>query len=189
MSNESQSRRYHHGDLRRALLDEAVRVAETEGPAAINLRDLSRRLGVSHGAPAHHFTDKSALLTAIAVEGYEALVAELEAAPEGFLEAGLAYVRFAVGHPGHVKVMFEPSLFDADDPVFQAVRQRSRALLFRSTGAGNESAGLAGLAGWALMHGFATLWLQGNLREAGTDAEAAARRIAAVTFGATSPGD
>lgn len=183
-------RRYHHGNLRAALIEEALQVIETEGAGALNLRDLARRLGVSHGAPAHHFPDKAALLTAIATEGYEALAAELEAAAEkGFLEAGLAYVRFAVGHPGHVRVMFEPSLYREDDGDLQEARSRSRSLLLRASGQEvPEDARRAGLAGWCLMHGFALLWLQGNLREAGPEAETAARNLALVTFSGRAAG-
>jgi len=179
-----EKRSYHHGNLREALLAEAVRIIEAEGPAALSLRELSRRLGVSHAAPAHHFPDKAALLTAIAVDGYEKLAHELWASREdGFLETGIAYVRFVVNHPGHIKVMFEPSLYKADDPTVQAARSRTSSQLFGSAaGLASEDSRRVGLAGWSLMHGIATLWLTGNLREAGDDPEAAARWLAAVTF-------
>ena len=68
--NEDAERPYHHGDLRRALLAAALDVIATDGPAALSLRDLARRAGVSHAAPAHHFRDRTGLLTAVAVEGY-----------------------------------------------------------------------------------------------------------------------
>src|SRR6266536_5182875 len=72
-------RAYHHGDLRRALLVAAVEVIEESGPAALSLRDLARRAGVSHAAPQHHFGDKAGLLTAVAAEGYRRLATALEA--------------------------------------------------------------------------------------------------------------
>ena len=73
-------RRYHHGDLRRAVINAAVEVITTEGTVAISLRDLARRAGVSHAAPAHHFKDKAGLLTAIAIEGYEILADSMQEA-------------------------------------------------------------------------------------------------------------
>ncbi|HEV7962299.1 MAG TPA: helix-turn-helix domain-containing protein, partial [Actinoplanes sp.] len=105
---------YHHGDLRRALLDAAAEVIEEQGPAALSLRDLARRAGVSHAAPTHHFGDKAGLLTALATEGYGLLVAELAeewAATHSFLEQGVAYVRFAIRHRAHFEVMFRPDLY------------------------------------------------------------------------------
>jgi AcrR family transcriptional regulator len=187
--NPSSRRPYHHGNLRFALINEALQVIQADGIAALNLRDLARRLGVSHAAPAYHFADKTALLTAIAAEGYEKLSNEQEqAAGKGFLESGLAYVRFAVQNPGYVRVMFEPSLYDTSDEALAAAQRRSAGFLFQASGGPmDESTRQVGLAGWCLMHGFAMLWLQGNLREAGDDAESAARRIAAVTFGGGPP--
>ncbi len=67
------TRAYHHGDLRRALLAAALEAIEESGPAALSLRDLARRAGVSHAAPAHHFGDKAGLLTALAAEGFDLL--------------------------------------------------------------------------------------------------------------------
>ncbi|MYW35224.1 helix-turn-helix domain-containing protein, partial [Streptomyces sp. SID2119] len=71
MSNSSSEheRTYHHGDLRRAILSAALDAIAAEGPAALSLRDLARRAGVSHAAPAHHFKDRTGLLTAVATEG------------------------------------------------------------------------------------------------------------------------
>src|SRR4051794_203129 len=89
---------YHHGDLRRVLLDAAVAAIAEHGPAALSLRDLARRAGVSHAAPAHPFDDKAALLTAVAVDGYQRLAERLRAARTAgtFLDVGVAYVQFAV---------------------------------------------------------------------------------------------
>src|SRR5687768_10681055 len=99
---------YHHGDLRRVLLAEAAAAIADVGPAALSLRELARRAGVSHAAPAHHFGDKTGLLTALAVEGYDLLGSALAASWESehdFLEVGVAYVGFAVDHPAHFLVM------------------------------------------------------------------------------------
>ena len=104
-------RPYHHGDLRRALLAAAVEMIAEAGPAALSLRALARRTGVSHAAPAHHFGDKAGLLTAVAAEGYRLLAAALRDAYErtgSFLEVGVAYVRFALEHQPYFEVMFRP---------------------------------------------------------------------------------
>src|SRR5512133_2304967 len=105
--------RYHHGELRRALLDASLAVIERDGVSALSLRELARRLGVSHAAPAHHFPDKAALLVEIAREGYErfgaALAAAADAAPDDdarLAAIGRAYVDFALAHPATFRVMF-----------------------------------------------------------------------------------
>lgn len=163
-------RAYHHGDLRRAVLTAALDVIRAEGPAALSLRDLARRAGVSHAAPAHHFKDRTGLLTAIAAEGY-GLFADALAAEPDLRERGVAYVRFAATHPAYFQVMFRPDLHRADDPDLLAARDRATAAL-RSGVAALAPAGpaddprLTGVAAWSLAHGFATLLLSGNLSDA-----------------------
>src|SRR5918995_5895636 len=127
------ARPYHHGDLPRALLEAAVEAIEEVGPAALSLRDLARRAGVSHAAPAHHFGDKAGLLTAVAAQGYQLLADTLTAARQrsaDFLEVGVAYVRFAVDHRAHFEVMFRPDLYRPDDPEVAIARQRAADALY-----------------------------------------------------------
>src|ERR1700754_5334646 len=69
----AEARPYHHGDLRRALIDAARRLLESEGPSALSLRAVAREAGVSPAAPYHHFKDKAELLEAVAHEGWEML--------------------------------------------------------------------------------------------------------------------
>jgi AcrR family transcriptional regulator len=164
---------YHHGDLRRVLLASAAAAIDESGVAALSMRDLARRAGVSHAAPAHHFSDKAGLLTALAVDGYDRLADALTAA-DSFLEAGVAYVRFAVGHRAHFEVMFRPELYHADDPAVVAARERAGSTLY--AGAGTRE---AGLAAWSMAHGFATLWLTGALPDTGDDPGGAARAVLA----------
>ena len=119
---------YHHGDLRRVLLAAAVEAIAERGAAALSLRDLARRAGVSHAAPTHHFRDKAGLLTAVAVEGFARLGAALSEARD-FADAGVAYVRFAMTQPGYFAVMFRPVLYHRDDPEVAAARARTTEML------------------------------------------------------------
>lgn len=177
---------YHHGDLRRAVLAAAVEAITEHGPAAISLRDLARRVGVSHAGPVHHFKDKAGLLTALAAEGFGLLADALVAARDGgadFAGIGVAYVRFAVDHRAHFEVMFRPELYHADDEPVRAAQERAREVLVggaRGTGADPEA---AGIAAWSLVHGFATLWNTGALSRPGEDPERLARAAARLLFG------
>ncbi|MFE3941340.1 TetR/AcrR family transcriptional regulator [Streptomyces sp. NPDC059118] len=181
-------RTYHHGDLRHAVLTAALDVIGTEGPGALSLRDLARRAGVSHAAPAHHFKDRTGLLTAIATEGYERFADALADAPD-LRERGVRYVRFAVDHPAHFQVMFQPDLYRTDDPDLLAAKDRASAELragvtgLPATGRGDD-ARLAGVAAWSLAHGFATLLLSGNLEGAvgSRDPEAVFRSVTELLF-------
>jgi AcrR family transcriptional regulator len=187
----TEERAYHHGDLRRSILDAAMRVIAADGPGAISLRDLARQANVSHAAPAHHFGTKAGLLTAIAVEGYTLLGEALTRGPEpSFLDVGARYVRFALDHPAHFEVMFRPDLYDQESPAVIEARARTNAALQRaagsgtgpggsgsggsgsggsgSSGTGPGSGGSGGgrarpVAAWSLAHGFATLWANGSL--------------------------
>ncbi|WP_212834695.1 TetR/AcrR family transcriptional regulator [Catellatospora sp. TT07R-123] len=172
---------YHHGDLRRTILAAAVDAIAESGPDGWSLRELARRAGVSHAAPAHHFGDRTGLLTALAAEGYDLLADTLGAADPGFLEAGLAYVRFATEHPAHFTVMFQPTLYRADDEAVAEARERAGRVLregARAAAPGRADADTTALAGWSIAHGFASLWLAGALPEhTRPDAVAAARPV------------
>lgn len=191
---------YHHGDLRRALLAAAAAAIGEHGPAALSLRDLSRRAGVSHAAPTHHFGDKAGLLTALATEGYELLAADLTAewaASHSLLEQGVAYVGFAIRHRAHFEVMFRPDLHHADDPALVTARELAAAALYAGVtdtslsvaGSGPAGGGLMGwgsaevwergLAAWSIAHGFATLWVSGALPEAAGSPDELARAVLA----------
>ena len=172
-------------------MDEAIAVIAERGPAAISLRDLARRVGVSHAAPAHHFGDKAGLLTAVATEGYRLFAAALRNAYEetgSFLEVGVAYVRFAVEHRPYFEVMFRPELYRTDDPELAEAGKAAAETLYGPVGhlsAGDASFDTlrAGVAAWSLVHGLATLYLNRNLpRRLGDDPEQIARSVAAYLF-------
>jgi AcrR family transcriptional regulator len=114
---------YHHGDLPNALRSAAAAVIAERGVGAFSLREVARRAGVSHTAPAHHFGDVRGLLTSLAAEGFERLAAATQAAvdrhpdPAEQLEAiGRAYVAVAQEYPAHFQVMFRTDIVDQDDP-------------------------------------------------------------------------
>jgi AcrR family transcriptional regulator len=184
------ARPYHHGDLPRALLEAALQAIVEVGPAAVSLRDLARRTGVSHAAPAHHFGDKAGLLTAVATDGFRRLAATLREtyqATGSFLEVGVAYVGFAVTHRAHFEVMFRPELYHTDDPDLVQARDAARSLLYPPAAeAANSPDGddvRAAVAAWSLVHGLATLWLNRNLPpQLGDDPEQITREVARHLF-------
>jgi AcrR family transcriptional regulator len=155
---------YHHGDLRAVILTEAARLVAARGADRVSLRELARSAGVSHAAPAHHFTDRRGLFTALATQGFQLLAEALIEARGRFADAALAYVRFAIERPGHYKVMFDKSLLEAADPELAAAEAAAGAELSRGVAAlrdPNAHADPAGaqLAAWSLVHGFSMLWL------------------------------
>ncbi len=176
------SRSYHHGNLRPALVSAAVEEIEESGPAAMSLRAVARRAGVTHAAATYHFGDRAGLLTAVAAEGYRLIAGALREAQEttgSFLEVGVAYVRFAVTHRAHFEVMYRPELYHRDDAELARARADAAALLYGSGVPDTESLS-EGVAAWAIVHGLATLWLNGNLPpQLGDDPEQITRVVAA----------
>lgn len=167
---------YHHGDLRRALLDAALRILVEEGPHALTLREVARRVGVTQAAPYHHFADKDAILAAVAEEGFtklhESMIGARDAAgakPTARLRAmGAGYVRFAVQHPAHFRVMFEKMVDMTEHASLHACADQSFAVLLDAVTEGQKagqvrkgSAAELALLLWSTMHGLATLWLSG----------------------------
>jgi AcrR family transcriptional regulator len=177
----TKARPYHHGDLRPALLEAAVRAIEEVGPSAMSLRQVARRAGVTHPAVTYHFGDKAGLLASVAAEGYRLLAASLRQAYEAtgsFLEVGVAYVRFAVTHRAHFEVMYRPELYNHTDPELLQARAAAAGLLYGSDRPDIEQL-TEGVAAWAIVHGIATLWLNGNLpRQLGRDPEQIVREVA-----------
>jgi AcrR family transcriptional regulator len=165
------TRPYHHGNLRTTLLAAAADEIQIVGTAGLSLRSLARRAGVSHAAPAHHFTDKRGLFTALAAEGFRLLHQRTRPTlrrPDALLAAGQRYVAFALDHPAHFGVMFDTSLFDPADEDLVREREVAFDVLYRAlltgTGVTDEAQMLAqATAAWAVVHGVATLWLTGNL--------------------------
>lgn len=177
---------YHHGDLRAVILAEAAALVAERGADGVSLRELARLAGVSHAAPAHHFTDRRGVFTALAAEGWRLLAASLSGARPQFADAAVAYVRFATQHPGHYAVMFDRSLVDAGDPELQAARDAAGAELSSGVGTLTDPRALddpeaAALAAWSMVHGFVMLLLNGQV-EPSTDPAETAGRLARMLY-------
>jgi AcrR family transcriptional regulator len=185
------TRPYHHGQLERAAIDGAVAEVETVGVAAVSMRRVARRAGVSHAALAYQFGDKAGIFTAVATEGFRLAAETIGAAatgPHGFMRGGQAYIAFALTHRGHFEVMFRPYLYRNDDPKLALAKTAAFDILYgtartdltshRSGPVSDEDVLGLVIAGWSLSHGFATLALTANLAEQlGTDTAALAGQI------------
>jgi AcrR family transcriptional regulator len=176
-SRRRRKRPYHHGDLERAVLDEALALIEERGHLSFTLREIARRVGVSHTAPYRHFPDKRAVMTALAAQGGVELAAAIRAALAAagddlrarFLAAGFAYVRFALDRPALFQAMFSGEA-DPEDPRMQAAKAESFGILLgfveeaQRGGAfpAGDPMGLA-IPIWSMHHGLATLAAAGSL--------------------------
>jgi AcrR family transcriptional regulator len=163
--------KYHHGDLRNALIAIALELLAEEGLQALSLRKMAQRAGVSHNAPYMHFADKEAVLVAIAEEGFRLLAVDVESAidrsgrttREKLIAASQAYVCFALGHPDRVQVMFRP-IDEAKYPSLVEISQSSLNRLFELVKSGQENGELKAAdtqamtkAIWAMAHGISAI--------------------------------
>lgn len=166
----STARSYHHGDLRQALIDAAAQLVHEKGPAGFSLREVARRAGVSHAAPAHHFGSTKGLLTAVATAGFEHLAgamkeatADVEDPAERLRRLGRAYVDVSSRFPGHVALMFRADIVDHDDEFFAACGLEAYAELDRTLEMVREAYNpdldvqLAGKFVWASVQGLVDL--------------------------------
>ncbi len=184
--------RYHHGDLRRALLVEALRTIETHGVETLTLRTVGERLGVSRTALYRHFSDKQALLAAVGREGFRLLRLTLIEAWDqnghgraGFEAMGVAYVNFAVAHPSHYRVMFGRFIESCEkDAEFIAEAKSAFQVLVDSL-VEQQQTGLVRRDDpliqarmiWSLVHGIAMLVIDGQLRGTDERGEALSRYV------------
>jgi AcrR family transcriptional regulator len=172
-------RSYHHGDLKKALIEAGIEILAQEGAQALSLRRVAQRAGVSHSAPYAHYADKQALIAAISTEGYRRLSEALAAAAahhrgdplRQLVEGAWAYVEFAVNDPDHFRVTFSGAVErEKDYPELVALTTESFALLERIVAA-CQAAGvlrpgppdLAAVGLWSLVHGFVSLLLEGQI--------------------------
>ncbi len=175
---------YHHGDLRRVLIDAALQLAEEGGAEQISVREAARRAGVSPGAPFRHFETRDALMTAVAEEAQRRFRAEIqtalaEATAGGLLsrdplrrfrKLGLAYLRWAMRNPAHFEIISSARYFDhdgatelsRDNAELIAMTERLLAEAFAQGQLRPSDLKTVQIAGRALVYGFARMNLDGH---------------------------
>lgn len=173
----STSKTYHHGDLRTAAIEAGLGLLEERKADDLGLREVARAVGVSATALYRHFPDKAALLRALAHAGLERLAAaQREAAAaagggeSGFGATGRAYVHFALANPALFRLIFSASP-EPGDPFSRPAEEMPEAfrMLWDNAArlappdAGPQAAPLIALEAWALVHGLATLILDGQI--------------------------
>ena len=193
---------YHHGNLRRALLDSALAMVEKEGPRGVSLRAVARLAGVSPAAPYRHFAGKEGLLAAVAEEGFRALEAKMQTASQEtrglalaeFRAIGFAYVHFAASNPSHFRVMFGPEVSDKTEhsSLKESADRASQIIADAITNC--QRPGLEGgdtdpqrlfISAWSTFHGLATLIVDGQFKSSvgsDTDLEALGNSVTDVIY-------
>ncbi|EGF89724.1 bacterial regulatory protein, tetR family protein [Asticcacaulis biprosthecium C19] len=178
---KSESKSYHHGDLRQALIGATEQILTERGLEGFSMREAARRAGVSPAAPAHHFGDARGLLTAVATGGFLDLQQALRAAnAEGgddrvarIRAQARAYIRFGVAHPARFDLMWRCEALNRADPAYLSASVGAFSLLHEAiTGVGvlaeqlcdaaKPGIDVRAVAAWSLVHGFTTLARQGN---------------------------
>lgn len=169
--------RYHHGNLREALLEAATSLIRENGPNGFSFAEVARLAGVSAAAPYRHFRDRSALVAEVARLGFEKFESEMRGAwrdgePDprtAFNACGRAYLRFARAHPAVYAAMFEPSLSLDEEPGLRAASDRAFDVLLHAAErlcaelpeAERPPARMVALHVWSLSHGIASLFVVG----------------------------
>ena len=173
------SKKYHHGDLKNALIKTGVEMLSREGTGALSLRKVAERAGVSHSAPYSHFSDKQALIAAISTEGFKQLYTELDTAIAAYpddpklqlQESAWAYVLFAMNNMDTFKIMFSGVLEkEKEYPDFVAISQKTFDRVIEIVRA-CQAAGilraappeLMAIAVWGQVHGITSLLLEGQI--------------------------
>ncbi len=168
---------YHHGDLAAELLRSAELELAENGVESFSLRAVAKRSGVSHGAPAHHFSDARGLLTALAANGYERLVAAQKARQQiaaadpkaQLMASGLGYIDFAQENPALFRLMFSSEKPERENPHFAETSKAAFDNLVSDVGSffvaemGATEIGMKDvMASWSIAHGMADLIISGR---------------------------
>jgi AcrR family transcriptional regulator len=173
------SKKYHHGDLKNALIKAGVEILAKEGIGGLSLRKVAQRAGVSHSAPYAHFTDKQSLIAAISTEGFNQLYAELDAVialypndpKKQLIEGSQAYVRFAMNNADTFKIMFSGVLEkEKEYPTFVEISHKTFERVVgivqtcQDTGILRASpSDITAVIIWGQIHGIIALAMEGQI--------------------------
>jgi len=173
------SQGYHHGNLKKVLIDSAVELISEKGAGALSLRMIARRAGVSHAAPYRHFKNKKEILAAVAKQGFDMMLEETRKRIsesrgnelDHFAICGLSYIDFAVKFPAHFRVMFgtrmENSYFSeklkpVSQPVFRLLLDSIIACQEKGLLKPGDPFRMA-MSAWSIVHGFAMLRIDNHI--------------------------
>ena len=172
------ARPYHHGDLKRVVIETAQGMLREDKGWQFTLREVARRAGVSHAAPYKHFPDKSALLAELAMLGFNELRERLSGAIERplrsaraeFMTAAKAYIHFGTANPSLYRLMFSADVDKTAFPKLDEAAAAAFAELLAILERGQKSGAFKrhpvrsqAAASWALVHGFTMLAIDGQL--------------------------
>lgn len=178
MTGAAKASSYHHGDLRRAILDAGEAELTERGLASFSLRRVAARVGVSHTAPSHHFGDTAGMIAALAERGFGRLLACMEARQasaantpyERLMGSGMGYLDFAFAHPALFRLVFGLPAGPAPNSDLQRAAEAAYLHLAGAVADLHGSAPLAHpcaqeevLACWTRVHGLAELVLSGYI--------------------------
>jgi AcrR family transcriptional regulator len=172
-------KKYHHGDLKNALIEAGAEILLKEGVGGLSLRKVARQAGVSHSAPYAHFADKQALIAAISTEGYRRLYEKFARVVEKysqdplrqFVEVAWTYIEFARSDPDYFKVTFSSAVEkEKDFPAFVEMTRKNFQLLVNIVETCQSArvlkpgpADMLAVSAWSLVHGFASLLIEGQI--------------------------
>ncbi|GAP21433.1 TetR/AcrR family transcriptional regulator [Leptolinea tardivitalis] len=179
------TQKYHHGDLKNALIKAGIEILSSDGVGGLSLRKVAQRAGVSHSAPYAHFADKQALIAAISTEGYRRLYERLLSVNRNYsgdplrqlVEAAWVYTRFALDDPAHFKITLSGIIEkEKDYPAFVEMSQRSFSVVAEIVRACQQEGILepgdtdaVAVSVWSLVHGFVSLLLEGQISHTVTE--------------------
>lgn len=175
-------KKYHHGDLKNALIEAGIEILASEGVGGLSLRKVAKQAGVSHAAPYAHFTDKQALIAAISTEGFKQLYLQIKAVKETYrtnpeallIETAWTYVQFALNEPDRFKLMFSSVLEkEKDYSDYVEISQNNFRQLVEIVEICQQAevlqrgaSDLIALRLWGTVHGFTSLLLEGQISHA-----------------------
>lgn len=183
------SGRYHHGDLKNQLVAAAIALLDDGGADAVTVRAVARMAGVAHSAPKNHFSDRAALLTAVANRIFGDLIGAIERAfaehvsPDLKLRGfGSAITTFALTHPNRFRLLWRRESFDPSDRYIDegisAMCERLKEFLLADGLASGRDVDTKVIALWSMVHGYVALRLDGNLAGAIDAVTGDAREVA-----------